>query len=32
MFEVGNGDCPHAFVANSGIVSYVALELGILIT
>ena len=31
MFEVGNGDYPYAFVADSGIVLYVALELGILI-
>ena len=29
IFEVGNGDYPNAFVADSGMVLYVALELGI---
>ena len=32
MFEVVNGDYPHVFVAGSGIVFYVVLELGILST
>ena len=31
MFEFDNGDCPRVFVADSEIVSYEALKLGILI-
>ena len=30
MFEAGNGDSHNSFVADSGIISYVVLELGII--